>query len=177
MLVMRENWKEAGGEDKQTEENTHSPIHTMAQEMVSEIDYSNNFYFMGLKNADLMLVISGFWLVYSSAYETVCVYEWPRLLLACLFLLFLFLKFNLDPSNFLYSREELLHIGKMHQFITTSALKHSHQRGGKSNRVSMDYHTKWQASKMLERTETAQMMPVWYPCKANLSLRTPNRDS
>ncbi len=35
MLVMKENWEETGGEDKQTEANTLSPTHTMAQETVS----------------------------------------------------------------------------------------------------------------------------------------------
>ncbi len=45
MLVMRENWEEAAGEDKQTEANTLLPTHTTTQETVSEKDFSTNTYF------------------------------------------------------------------------------------------------------------------------------------
>lgn len=45
MLVMRENWEETAGEDKQTEANTLLPSHTITQESVSEMDFSRNTYF------------------------------------------------------------------------------------------------------------------------------------
>lgn len=47
MLVMKENWEETRAVDKQTEANTLSPTHSMAQETVSEVDYNNNSYFYG----------------------------------------------------------------------------------------------------------------------------------
>ena len=46
MLASVSHEGKLGGEDQQTEADTHSPTHTMAQETVSKLDYCNMSYFV-----------------------------------------------------------------------------------------------------------------------------------